>query len=67
MTDIEIIKQQQDAYIDRGYSSREEYLEGLADDNGVDLDIVLNLAEVLGPYEDFDGLVSMVEDAAMMY
>lgn len=63
--DKEIIAQQQEVYRRKGYANREEYLEGLADDYGVDLEVVLGLAEVLGPYEDFDGLLMMLEDAAM--
>lgn len=65
MTDKEIIQQQAEVYKRKGYNSRKEYLAGLADDYGVDLDIVLSIASVLGPNEDFDGLVSMVEEASM--
>lgn len=65
MSDKEVIEQQREVYIRKGYANRDEYLQGLADDYGVDLDVVLSLAMVLGPYEDFDGLVSMLEDAAM--
>lgn len=63
--DREIIAQQHDTYVSKGYANRDEYLEGLADDYGIDLDLVLNLASVLGPYEDFDGLVSMLDDFSM--
>jgi hypothetical protein len=52
-------------YKRHGYANRDEYLEGLADEYGVDLDVVYNLADVLGPNEDFDGLPMMLEDAAM--
>ena len=51
-------------YQENGYDSREDYLQSLADDLGIPLDAVLSLAEVLGPDEDFDGLVSSLEDAA---
>lgn len=49
-------------YRERGYDSREDYLSCLAEVYGADLDIVKALADLLGPNEDFDGLVSMLED-----
>ena len=49
-------------YTENGYHNRADYLECLADDFGVDLDSVLCIAEMLGQDEDFDGLVSMVDD-----
>lgn len=49
-------------YQQNGYNSRKHYLECLAEDNCVDIDNVLALAELLGPEEDFDGLVSAVQD-----
>lgn len=53
----------QDVYRDNGYSDREDYLSCLAEDYGVDLEeTVRPLADLLGPNEDFDGLVSALED-----
>lgn len=49
-------------YIAQGYRSRRHYLECLAEDHGVPLDLVLGLASVLGPTEDFDALVTELED-----
>ena len=49
-------------YQQDGYDNRYDYLVGLADDYGVDLDVVVLIAELLGGDEDFDGLVSMVQD-----
>lgn len=51
-----------DIYQANGYNDREDYLSGLAEDYGVDLDTVKALADLLGPNEDFDGLVSQLED-----
>ena len=51
-------------YLENGYNSRDDYLQSLADDLGIPLEAVLSLADVLGPDEDFDGLVSSLEDAA---
>lgn len=50
-------------YEDNGYENRKDYLECLSEDYGVPLDVVLNLAELFGKAEDFDGLVIALEDA----
>lgn len=49
-------------YIENGFNNREEYLEYLAEDYGVDINVVIALADVLGPNEDFDGLVTSIQD-----
>lgn len=49
-------------YKQNGYADRDDYLNCLAEDYGVDRQTVDALAEVLGPEEDFDGLVSALED-----
>ena len=49
-------------YTDEGYESRQDYLTSLADDMGVDLDTVFALAILLGSSEDFDGLITSLED-----
>lgn len=51
-----------DVYNNHGYASRLEYLKSLAEDYGVALTDVLEMADLLGPNEDFDGLVSTLED-----
>lgn len=51
-------------YTDNGFANRREYLQSLADDYGVSLSDVQALASVLGPEEDFDALVTEVEDLA---
>lgn len=51
-------------YQENGYSDRREYLESLAEDNGVDIETVLVMADLLGPSEDFDALVTAIEDIA---
>jgi len=50
-------------YEEKGYGNRSQYLESLSDDYDVDLDIVLDIAELLGETEDFDGLINSLEDA----
>jgi hypothetical protein len=49
-------------YIENGYLNRRDYLESLAEDFETDLDTVLMMADILGKSEDFDGLVSHLED-----
>ena len=53
-----------DIYRENGYDDRDDYLRSLADDYGVPEEAVQALADILGPDEDFDGLVSSLEDAA---
>jgi len=50
--------------VDPRYTERMEYLQGLAEDYGVPTDVVLSLAEILGPNEDHDGLIVSLEDYA---
>ena len=49
-------------YTDEGYESRRDYLTSLADDFGVDEETVFSIASILGSSEDFDGLVTELED-----
>lgn len=51
-------------YAQQGYTSRNDYLVSLADDFGVTIDTVHTIADLLGPSEDFDGLVTALEDYA---
>ena len=58
---------EENVYQRNGYANRREYLRGLADDYGVKFSVVVTLAEVLGPNEDFDGLVSELDDYSSMF
>jgi hypothetical protein len=59
------IQMQIQDYKSQGYADRESYLICLAEDYGLDLEqVVKPIAELLGPSEDFDGLVSMLQDEA---
>lgn len=49
-------------YQEHGYENRKEYLECLALHYGIDTNSVFTLASLLGKDEDFDGLVSALED-----
>ena len=50
-------------YYAHGYNSRTDYLLSLADEYDVPQEVVMALADVLGPSEDFDGLITSLEDA----
>lgn len=49
-------------YTDKGYKDREDYLRALGERLEVPHKIVLILAGMLGPDEDFDGLVVALYD-----
>ena len=49
-------------YKENGYENRKEYLHSLSEEYGIDKGTVFMLANVLGQSEDFDGLVSQLED-----
>lgn len=49
-------------YEEHGFRSRKCYLASLADEFGIPEDVVITLAELFGPDEDFDGLISAIED-----
>jgi len=51
-------------YEEDGCFDRYGYIRDLADDHGVDLPMAIEMAELLGPEEDFDGLVCTLEDMA---
>ncbi len=51
-----------DRYQADGATDRFGYLENLAADHGVTFETILTLSDVLGPDEDFDGLVTTLED-----
>jgi hypothetical protein len=49
-------------YLERGFASRAEYLKSLSEEYEVGIEEVQAIADLLGPTEDFDGLVSALED-----
>lgn len=50
-----------------GYANRQDYLDDLADMFDLPIGLVYAAAELLGANEDFDGLVSTLEDESMRY
>ena len=53
-------------YQENGYKDRKDYLNSMAEEFDVPITVVLSIANMLGPNEDFDGLVSALEDAEMI-
>ena len=49
-------------YEEHGYESRHEYLLALAEEHGIDVGDVYEVAALLGVGEDFDGLPSTLDD-----
>lgn len=49
-------------YEEHGYDSRTDYLKSLAEDYEIPLEDVFQFADMLGSSEDFDGLLSTLED-----
>lgn len=50
-------------YQENGYKNRKDYLNYLSEEFNVPITTVLSIASLLGPNEDFDGLVMALEDA----
>lgn len=53
-------------YQENGFENRREYLESLAAEYEIDEESVFMLANLLGKSEDFDGLVTQLEDMSIM-
>ena len=53
------------AYIENGYKDRDDYLQCMSDDYNVPIEVVYSLADMLAG-EEFDGLISALEDAENM-
>ena len=52
-------------YQENGFDNRKAYLIDLAETYGIDVQTVFALASILGSNEDFDGLVTALEDLEM--
>lgn len=52
-------------YTDEGYKDRNEYLESLAEEYGISIEDVRMAADMLDPDEDFDGLITTLEDMSL--
>jgi len=54
-------------YTDKGFKSREDYLNEIANDYDVDINLVLIAATMLGDKQDFDRLVSTVRILSLIH
>ena len=54
-------------YQENGYADRDDYLTCLSEDYSVSIEDIYSLAETLGETEDFDGLVSALEDVKRLF
>lgn len=53
-------------YCQDASATREDYIRQLAEDYGLNVNEVRAISQVMGPYEDFDGLVAMVSEYSEM-
>lgn len=51
-------------YQEQGFENRRDYLNHLSEELGIDKETVYQIAGILGKSEDFDGLVTTLEDHA---
>lgn len=49
-------------YVKKGYRSREDYLKHLSKVFDIPQYAINTIAEMLGPFEDFDGLLLTLDD-----
>ena len=52
-------------YNQKGYKNRKDYLVSIADEYGIEESTVFFIANILGEAEDFDGLISTIEDGEL--
>jgi len=57
-----ISKQDESRYTWYGYKDREDYLNNLAEEYGIELSTVKIISDMLGENEDFDGLITALND-----
>lgn len=49
-------------YTDNGFANRREYFDSLSREFEIGTDMISTFADLLGPDEDFDGLVSQIQE-----
>lgn len=47
-------------YQEHGYRDRHEYLQSISEEYDTPIDVVITVADMLGPEEDFDGLIQFL-------
>ena len=51
-------------YQQNGHIDRKAYLQSLSEEYGIEEEVVFAVADMLGENEDFDGLVTTLQDEA---
>ena len=64
---MKLHKETLDILQEQGYDDLQDYLQCLSEDYGVEYNSVLNIANLLGENELFDGLVAAIEDVCGYY
>jgi hypothetical protein len=59
---VDMEPKEENIYQQHGYKNREDYLQSLSEEYDVDIEVVYQMADILGEEEDFDGLVTNLED-----
>lgn len=54
----------ENVYEKNGYADRRDYLRNLSEEYGLEEALVVMIADLYGANEDFDGLVSTLQDIA---
>lgn len=54
-------------YTSHGYKNRKDYLISVAEDYGLPYNTVYTIASMFGENEDFDGLISELDDYIDMF
>jgi len=49
-------------YEENGYENRLDYLTMLSEEYNIPMEVIISISDVLGPDEDFDGLVSSLQE-----
>ena len=57
---------EENVYQRNGYKDRKDYLQCMSEEYGVPIEVVYTLADLM-PGEEFDGLISSLEDAEVMF
>jgi len=58
---------ERNVYQEKGFKDREEYLESIGEDYDIPAGFIEAMSDVLGESEDFDGLLSSMEDYESMF
>jgi hypothetical protein len=58
---------EENVYQRNGYKDRKDYLQCMSEQYNVPIEVVYTVADMMGDSEAFDGLISALEDAEVMF